>query len=92
MNLYPTLLGAIAMACLVSGLLFLRFWKSTGDRFFLFFAISFGMEAINRVLLSLMNTSPENLPIFYMIRVLAYGLILFAFIDKNWLNTKNKAA
>ena len=35
------LLGAISMASLIAGLFFLRFWKDTGDRFFLFFAVSF---------------------------------------------------
>ncbi|HEX6435777.1 MAG TPA: DUF5985 family protein [Candidatus Binatia bacterium] len=39
------LLGAISMASLIAGLFFLRFWKDTGDRFFLFFAVSFLIEA-----------------------------------------------
>jgi len=37
------LLGAIAMACLTISLFFLRFWQKSRDRFFLFFAASFGL-------------------------------------------------
>lgn len=76
------LLGAIAMSCFVAGLFFLRFWKSTKDRFFLFFAIAFWMEGINRIALALTAT-PENAPIIYLIRLMAFMLILFAIIDKN---------
>lgn len=76
------LLGAIAMASLVAGLFFLSFWRSTKDRFFLFFATAFCIEAVNRVLLGLAEL-PETLPMFYVIRLAAYGLILFAIVDKN---------
>lgn len=76
------LLGAVAMASLVAGLFFLRFWKSTRDRFFLLFAIAFWVEAVNRVILGLVEL-PENVPVIYLIRLSAFGLILFAIVDKN---------
>lgn len=76
------LLGAIAMASFVAGLFFLRFWKSTQDRFFLFFAVAFWIEAVNRVILALVEW-PENVPTVYLIRLIAFGLILFAIADKN---------
>jgi hypothetical protein len=76
------LLGAIAMASLVAGLFFFRFYKSTHDRFFLFFAIAFWIESVNRVMLATIQVS-EDLPVFYLIRLAAFGLILFAIIDKN---------
>ena len=44
-----TLLGGIAAGCFVVGLGFLRYWRSTRDRFFLFFMLSFWIEAANRV-------------------------------------------
>jgi hypothetical protein len=47
------LAGAIAMASIVISLFFFRFWRSTRDRLFLFFAISFLLEALNRILLGL---------------------------------------
>ena len=76
------LVGAIAMASLVVALFFLRFWRSTGDRFFLFFALSFLIEGVNRVALA-PASSAEEAPEFYLVRLLSYGLIIYAIWDKN---------
>ncbi|MEN3292147.1 MAG: hypothetical protein V7642_1400 [Burkholderiales bacterium] len=85
------LVGAIAMGSFVAGLFFLRFWKSTGDRFFLFFAVSFFIEGLNRLLLgqSMQEEGPQQ-SIFYILRVIAYGLILYAIWEKNRPNSKGK--
>jgi hypothetical protein len=77
------LLGAISMGTITIGLFFLRFWRNTGDRFFLFFATAFGLEGVNRALLALYQDSDEHQPIFYLIRLLAFLLILIAIVDKN---------
>lgn len=77
------LLGAIAMASLVAALFFLRFWKETRDRFFLFFALSFFIEGINRVVLGLSPHPNEGEPFFYLVRFLSFLLILAAILDKN---------
>ena len=77
------LLGAISMGCLVVALFFLRFWKNTRDRFFLFFATAFGLEGINRALLGLNQGSGDHEPLFYLIRLLSYMLILVGVLDKN---------
>jgi hypothetical protein len=77
------LLGAIAMASMVVALFFLRFWRSTGDRFFLFFALSFLIDGLNRIFLSPASPSTEDAPEYYLVRLLSYGLILFAIWDKN---------
>ena len=77
------LIGAIAMATLVAALFFLRFWRSTGDRFFLFFALSFFIEGINRVFLAPSAHETDGAPGYYLIRLLTYGLILYAILDKN---------
>lgn len=76
-------LGAIAMASLVAALFFLRFWRDTGDRFFLFFAAAFGMEVINRTALALGELSEETEPILYMVRLFSFLLILAAIVNKN---------
>ena len=83
------LLGAVAMASFTSSLFFLRFWKTTRDRFFLFFALSFSIEGFGRVLLGLIEHSDEQEPLFYSIRLVAFLIILWAIADKNWLR-KNK--
>lgn len=77
------LLGAISMASLVVAMFFLRFWRNTRDRFFLFFAIAFGLEGANRTLLGLNQASSEQEPIFYLVRLLSFLLILVAIVDKN---------
>jgi hypothetical protein len=77
------LLGAIAMACLVAGLFFLRFWKDTGDRFFLFFSISFFVEGLNRFALAMSDHPDEGRPFFYFVRFLSFLLILIAIAHKN---------
>ena len=77
------LLGAVAMASLVAGLFFLRFWRDTGDRFFLFFAVSFLVEGVNRAALGLVSDPNEGEPFFYFVRFLSFLLILIAIVDKN---------
>jgi hypothetical protein len=78
------LLGAIAMACFTASLFFLRFWRTTHDRFFLFFAFSFFIEGCSRVMLGLIHYSDEQEPLFYVIRLIAFLVIIFAILDKNW--------
>jgi uncharacterized membrane protein HdeD (DUF308 family) len=77
------LLGAISMASLIAGLFFLRFWKDTGDRFFLFFAVSFLIEGVNRGALGFSNDPNEGRPFFYFVRFLSFLLILIAIVQKN---------
>lgn len=78
-----SLLGAIAALSLVAGLIFLRYWRSSRDRFFLLFALSFLIEALNRVLMIEMPPSSESEPLHYLVRLVSYGLILYAIWDKN---------
>ena len=77
------LLGAIAMASLVAGLCFFRFWLHSRDRFFVFFALSFWIEAANRCAMMALGTANEDAPLHYLVRLVAYGLIVAAIIDKN---------
>ena len=76
------LVGAIAVAGLVAGLFFLRFWRATRDRFFLMFAVAFWIEGAHR--LFIYNWLPdEAAPLHYLVRLVAYGLIVVAIVDKN---------
>jgi uncharacterized membrane protein HdeD (DUF308 family) len=82
------LLGAIAVVSFILSLFFLRFWKATRDRFFLFFALSFFIEGCSRIMLGWSTYSSEQEPLFYIIRLFSFILILFAIIDKNWIRRK----
>ena len=77
------LAGGIATASFVAGLFFLRFWRTTRDRFFLYFALSFLIEGINRFVLYAVAGLNDQDPIYYVIRLVAYGLIVWAIVDKN---------
>jgi hypothetical protein len=79
----PILVGIIATASLTAGLFFLRFWRHTRDRFFLFFALSFFIEGVNRIVLYLAVGPNEEAPVYYVVRLVAYGLIVAAIVDKN---------
>jgi hypothetical protein len=76
-------MGAIAAGSFFAALFFFRFWYQTRDRFFLYFAASFFLEAVNRVALALAPQASEHEPLFYLIRLVAYGLILAAIWQKN---------
>lgn len=75
--------GGIMVACLAVALFFLRFWKKSGDRFFLLFAVAFGVLALERLLLVTVNPASESVPFIYLARLTAYLLIIFAIVDKN---------
>jgi hypothetical protein len=75
--------GAAAMGCVVAGLFFARYWRTTRDRFFLFFLAGFLAFALNWVGLAVVQPSVESTHWFYLLRLLAFLLIIAAIIDKN---------
>lgn len=83
------LAGAIAMGSFVIALFFLRFWRTTRDRFFLYFALSFLIEGVHRLYASGENMG-EDTPHHYLVRLVAYLLILWAIFEKNFPRDKRK--
>ena len=81
--MFDLLTGAIAAGSLFAGLFFFRFWHQTRDRLFLLFCGSFWLEALNRVVLALASHPDEHEPLFYLVRLVSYGLILVAIWQKN---------
>lgn len=71
-----------ALSC-VAGLFFLRFWRKTHDRFFAFFSAAFWLMALHRVVVLMTRDSNEHVVGAYLIRLLAFVLILVAIVDKN---------
>lgn len=84
------LMGAVAMASFVAMLFFLRFWRQTRDNFFLWFAVAFGIDAAERLVLGLHKVSAEAEPLFYLARLVTFGLIIFAIIQKNRPNKQGR--
>jgi hypothetical protein len=77
------LMGAVAMASFVATLFFLRFWRQTRDNFFLLFALAFAIDAVSRLTLALAQVSDEAEPFYYLARLVTFGLIIVAIIQKN---------
>jgi hypothetical protein len=75
--------GASFAACLVIALFFFRFWRQTRDRLFGIFALAFAVFGANRAVLSALDEDADQRVIVYLIRLLAFLLILAAIIDKN---------
>jgi hypothetical protein len=83
MTLYDFLSGAVTFGFFVCALFFLRFWRRTRDPFFLPFALAFGLLALVHGILDLADIPTESRGPVYLIRLVAFGLILFAILRKN---------
>ena len=75
------LAGAIMLNAWAISVFFLRFWKKTHDRLFAWFAAAFLLLGAER--LSILFPSGESALHFYLIRLVAFMLILFAIWEKN---------
>jgi hypothetical protein len=77
------LLGAVIMGDMIAALFFVRYWRLTGDPFFLFFSGSFIAIAVSRVVVD-ENLPPVGYdPFGYMIRILSYLFIIAGILYKN---------
>jgi hypothetical protein len=75
--------GMLATGYVVVATYFLRFWRQTGDRLFAFFAAAFALLFVQRVALALASHLVHDTAWYYLIRLLAFGLIIMAIADKN---------
>jgi hypothetical protein len=75
--------GANSMAAAVAGLFFFRFWRQTADRLFASFALAFWLFALNWAALSFTRPEYEFRPLIYLLRLVAFALIIAAIVDKN---------
>jgi hypothetical protein len=81
----PFLNGALSAASLVAGLFFLRFWRSSGERLFIFFALAFWLFALHWGVLGIVNPPSETRHYTYLLRLLAFLMIVFGIVDHNRL-------
>lgn len=77
------LLGIIVTASLTAAGFFWRFYRQTRDRLFLAFSLAFCIEGINRIAFLRIDEPSEGSPAIYMVRLVAFLLILGAIIAKN---------
>ncbi len=83
MTLYHFLSGAAVFGFYMCGLLFVRFWRRTGDQLFLAFALGFALLGTGQALLILANIPTEEAGAIYLFRLAAFGIIIFAILRKN---------
>jgi len=77
------LAGALTACYLVAALFFLRFWRETRDRLFMFFAGSFALLALQRVALAWAMVNRRDTTLYYVLRLAAFVAILIGILDKN---------
>lgn len=79
--------GAIAMGFLVAAGFFFRFWRESQDRLFAYFAAGFFLLAMNRPLLAVLDVEHNANLEPYLVRLLAYVIIVAGIVDKNLRRT-----
>jgi hypothetical protein len=77
------LLGGIGMGALVIAMFFARYWRTTHDRLYLFFAASFAVQGVDRFIQGLYSGAQDERVVIYLLRLTAYLLIIIAIVDKN---------
>lgn len=83
MTLYNFLAGAVAFGFAVCSLLFLSFWRRTHEQLFLAFALAFALLGLGQTILALADIPTEERGSIYLIRLVAFVLILGAIFRKN---------
>jgi len=75
--------GAIIMGYAVAAVFFLKFWRRTADTLFLAFAAAFLLLAATPLLTILLEVPREEQSPFYLLRLLAFLIIIVAIIGKS---------
>ena len=81
--MYQLITGMLTILSLIAALFFAMSWRRTDDRFFLIFALAFTLLGIERLILGILNLPESPLLSIYLIRLVAFLLIIVAIIDKN---------
>jgi hypothetical protein len=77
------LLWVVVTSSIVAAAFFYRFWRRTQDRLFLAFAAAFLIEGLNRLSFLFIQSPNEGSPAIYLVRLLAFLIIVMAIVAKN---------
>lgn len=75
--------GIVVVLCAVAALIFTRFWRQSKDRLFGFFAGCFFLLGLNYALLAFNPRESEIRPYLYVLRLIAFLLLMAGILDKN---------
>jgi hypothetical protein len=82
-SLYPMVVGILAAGYFMAAMFFVRFWRRSGDRLFLLFALAFTLMSAQRIASIVTTQWTDSAAWTYLLRLVGYLLILAAIIDKN---------
>ncbi len=88
--LHALLCGVLTALCLVVGLCFLRYYRLSRDRFFVFLTITFWALGVNWVSLAAPGDEGNDV-VFYLPRLGAFLVLLAGIVDKNRRGAHSKA-
>lgn len=79
--------GITVATFLASGVFFYKFYRTSHDKFYLFFSLTCLLFAIERIAILIVlgpaQTNGESAPWVYLLRLVGFLLIFFAILDKN---------
>lgn len=78
-----SMLGALIAMSAIAAVFFLRYWRTTREQFFLWFAGAFATLGMSWALLAYDAAASEHTFYVYAIRMLGFGQILTAILLKN---------
>jgi hypothetical protein len=77
------LLGMLVAVSMALALLFLKFWRRSGDRLFAFFSAAFATLAVDWLAHALWNPRHEHQHYLFIIRLVAFLLIIAGIVSKS---------
>lgn len=83
MTLLDFLAGLVTMGYAIAGLFFFSFWRDSRDGLFFSFALAFLLLGVVQALLTLADIPVEERSWVYLLRLLAFMLIIVAILRKN---------
>lgn len=81
--MHPFLNGISAGGSFVAGVLFVRFWRDTSERLFLWFGLAFWMFTLNWSAISFCRPVDEARYLYFVPRPIGFVLILVGIVEKN---------
>lgn len=75
--------GVSTAGFLVASLFFFNFWRRTADTLFVAFGLAFLLLAGNQGILTIAQLPAEHRSWVYLLRLAAFGLLIFAIVRKN---------
>lgn len=77
------LIGLYVAFSLVAIVFFIRFWRDTRDKLFLQLAMAFTILAAERTTLLVISVPREASSFIYVLRLVAFSIVIWALVDKN---------